>query len=286
MKWPWQCCMLTFSVYLVHSWQSIVPFSWFPNYLGRLRQRQRQQQGRFQTICIPLPTKDHYNDTAADTAAHHQVVVDSFVMQMALSQAQKAADRGEVPIGAVVVRPLPVIPSASSTSSTDTTTTDTINLEILSMASNHVEEWHDASAHAELVALRQAAHRLQTWRLLNATLYTTVEPCPLCLAAAQGFRIHRIVYGAPDYRVGAIDSYLQLLQGGQHPYHNIHHVTRGVEQNASATMLRTFFRQRRQEQKESKKTADVVVVADATAVRTTLWKRIIMSWRRRRNKRE
>lgn len=257
MKWLWQGVLwqwVSFSVCLVHAWPTMVPFPRFPNVLVLWRQRQ------FQTICIPLPNDHHNGIAAADTAA-----VDSYMMQLALSQAQKAADRGEVPIGAVVVRPLPT---------TSTSNNNTSCWQILSLASNRVEEWQDASAHAELVALRQAARRSGTWRLRHATLYTTVEPCPLCLAAAQGFRVHRIVYGAPDLRVGAIDTYLHLLQI-PHPYHTISHVTRGVGQDESATLLRTFFRHRRQQNQQK-----------AAPQTTTPWQRIVLSWRRRRNKRE
>jgi tRNA(adenine34) deaminase len=274
-KWHWQwmlwhsisffLCRLQVQVLLVvvvPPWQTVLSFPFVPKTLWRQRQR------HLQTICIPLP-KDHLNDT--DTAADDDIV-DAYIMQLALSQAQKAADRGEVPIGAVVVRSL----------NPKTTQEETCCFQVLSMAGNRVEECQDASAHAELLALRQAARRTGTWRLLNATLYTSVEPCPMCLAAAQGFRIQRIVYGAPDLRVGAIDTYLQLLQV-PHPYHNIPHVTRGVGQNASADMLRNFFRQRRRQQLQLQQHQQSSISRAAKTTKTP-WQRILSSWRRRRNK--
>ncbi|KAL3896918.1 MAG: hypothetical protein SGARI_007045, partial [Bacillariaceae sp.] len=133
-------------------------------------------------------------------------------MSIALEQARKAAQRQEVPIGAIIVQR--VVNSKSQKDS----------YKILSQAGNSMERKQDASAHAEILAMRQAAKKLGNWRLLNTTLYSTVEPCPMCLSAAQAFRIKEIVYGAPDLRLGAIETYMKMLDDYQHPIHVIDQV--------------------------------------------------------------
>jgi tRNA(adenine34) deaminase len=159
-------------------------------------------------------------------------------MEIALQQAQKADRIGEVPIGAIVVRPMPNSPST--------------RYQVLSRAANQVETTHDASAHAELLAMRQASSRIRNWRLLNTTLYSTLEPCPMCLAACQSFRVHQIVYGAPDLRLGAIETHMQLLEV-PHPFHNISTIVKDVQGIESKEMLQAFFKRRRQESKQQKK---------------------------------
>ena len=101
-------------------------------------------------------------------------------MQLALEEAATAFAKGEVPIGAVLVH----------------------NGVAIARAHNLVEHTQDASAHAEMLCLRAAAAQLDSWRLLNSTLYCTVEPCPMCLAAANGFRVSRLVYGTTNARLG------------------------------------------------------------------------------------
>jgi tRNA(adenine34) deaminase len=152
-------------------------------------------------------------------------------MGMALEQARKAGSRGEVPIGAVIVE-----------------RTQDGKCHVLSQACNMVETQHDASAHAELLALRQAGRRANNWRLPNATLYTTLEPCPMCLTAAQAFRVNSIVYGAPDLRLGAVETHLRLLDV-THPFHTIGEVVPGISADESANLLKDFFRKRRKESK-------------------------------------
>jgi tRNA(adenine34) deaminase len=148
-------------------------------------------------------------------------------MQMALNQARLAGEHDEVPIGAILVQRCP-----------------DGSFRVLSQARNSMEATHDASAHAEMLAMRQAAKRIGNWRLLNSTLYSTLEPCPMCLAAAQAFRVEEIVYGAPDLRLGAIETYMQMLEH-QHPIHNIDSVVPGILKEESANMMKSFFRQRR-----------------------------------------
>ena len=173
-------------------------------------------------------------------------MTDEHFMKLALAQAQRAGQRGEVPIGAIVVHKETTTESeASGTSSSSSSLASRTRWTVVSQAHNLVEQRKDASAHAELLALRQAAKRLGNWRLTNCTLYSTLEPCPLCASASLQFRIDRIVYGAPDHRLGAVVSHMRLLQDHVHPYHNVSDVTAGVYANQSATLLRDFFRARR-----------------------------------------
>lgn len=177
--------------------------------------------------------------------------VHSHFMDIALDQARKAESYGEVPIGAVVVE-----------RSRDG------SFKVLSQACNLVETTHDASAHAELLALRKAASTRKNWRLLNTTLYSTLEPCPMCLAAAQSFRVSSVVYGAPDLRLGAIKTHIQLLDV-QHPFHTIDEVIPDVLSEESSTLLKNFFRRRRQS--SSKGTVGGGDTAAATTT-TTNWR--------------
>ena len=148
---------------------------------------------------------------------------DAAAMAIALDEARAAASRGEVPVGAVVVD--------------DTTGT------VIARAGNAVEASHDATAHAELRALRAAAQLVRNWRLQDATLYCTLEPCVVCLGAAYAFRVPRVVYGAPDHRLGAAGSWLDL-PAETHPFHALE-IRGGVCADESARLLKDFFRDRR-----------------------------------------
>ena len=148
---------------------------------------------------------------------------DAAAMAIALDEARAAASRGEVPVGAVVVD--------------DTTGT------VIARAGNAVEASHDATAHAELRALRAAAQSVRNWRLQDATLYCTLEPCVVCLGAAYAFRVPRVVYGAPDHRLGAAGSWLDL-PAETHPFHALE-IRGGVCADESARLLKDFFRDRR-----------------------------------------
>eukprot|EP00566_Odontella_aurita_P001159 CAMPEP_0113577444 /NCGR_PEP_ID=MMETSP0015_2-20120614/28885_1 /TAXON_ID=2838 /ORGANISM="Odontella" /LENGTH=241 /DNA_ID=CAMNT_0000481051 /DNA_START=186 /DNA_END=907 /DNA_ORIENTATION=+ /assembly_acc=CAM_ASM_000160 len=172
---------------------------------------------------------------------------DDFLMGLALDEARRAAEAGEVPIGAIIVRPAegpsPDPPDRSffsrrgvgdepkkksGSGGGDGGSHPTTYYEVLSSAHNLVETTHDASAHAELLSLRSAASATTNWRLLNCTLYSTLEPCPMCLSAAQAFRVDRVVYGAPDLRLGAVESYMTMLEENVHPYHGGMKVKGGV----------------------------------------------------------
>ena len=234
------------------------------------REKRRSQQQRWlhrpwfaeddeeqRTVVVPFPQEMKHAD------------VHDYFMQLALEQAQQAARLGEVPIGALVVRKvtqastaMKVVNTKTSIVSDSSTTATTVPqqqqqqqqeqyYEILAAQHNHVEDWHDASAHAELLALQQAGRVLRNWRLQpDATLYSTLEPCPMCLSSALQFRVAHVVYGAPDHRLGAIQTYAPLLQLlPPHPYHNLTSVTGGVRADECGTLLREFFQQRRKNRK-------------------------------------
>jgi tRNA(adenine34) deaminase len=191
--------------------------------------------------------------------------VQKFFMKRALQQARHAGIvDSEVPIGAVVVRNLTHASTIHDDSTIAFVQNSTVELtklqhqqvyEILSEQHNSVEKRHDASAHAEMLALRDAAAAIQNWRLIDTTLYSTLEPCPMCCAAAQAFRVQHIVYGAPDIRLGACGTYCDLLSIARHPYHNISSVTSGICANESSILLRSFFRLRRQLPRPTKSTS-------------------------------
>jgi tRNA(adenine34) deaminase len=146
---------------------------------------------------------------------------DEEFMCMALEEAHGAAMRGEVSIGAVVVVGNLVIARAGNRTITD----------------------GDPTAHAEIVALREAARKIGNYRLAGATLYATIEPCAMCAGAIIQSRIDRLVYGADDPRSGAVRSCFSILD---HPQLNHHvEVTAGVLADKAATLLKDFFAARR-----------------------------------------
>jgi len=142
-------------------------------------------------------------------------------MQLAIEQAEEAADDGEVPVGAVVV----------------------INDEVVGRGRNRTEALDDPSAHAEIVALRQAGQATGDWRLEDATLVVTLEPCPMCIGAIIQARVSRLVYGATDLRYGACGSALPLPPLELTPHlREIRHATHGEK---GGRLLRDFFRRLR-----------------------------------------
>lgn len=143
-------------------------------------------------------------------------------MDLALAQARKAAAAGEVPVGAVVV-------SDSG--------------EILAAAHNSPIALHDPTAHAEILALRQAAAKAGNYRLPGATLYVTIEPCLMCVGAMIQARIKRLVFGAPDTKAGACVS-LYRLPEDQRLNHRLE-VTGGVRETECRELLQEFFQTRR-----------------------------------------
>lgn len=142
-------------------------------------------------------------------------------MELALAEARAAAALGEVPVGAVVV----------------------IGDQAVAAAGNARESASDPTAHAELVAIRRAASSLGRWRLHDATLYVTLEPCPMCAGAIVNARIPRLVYGAPDPKAGAVRTLYQLCEDPR-----LNHrlsVVPGVAAEEAAALLRSFFQARR-----------------------------------------
>jgi len=146
---------------------------------------------------------------------------DRFFMELALEEAQFAADRGEVPVGAVVVAENHIIGRAGNRTITD----------------------RDPTAHAEIVALRAAAAEMRNHRLLGAALYVTIEPCSMCAGAMIQARISRLVYGANDPKGGAVRSCFSVLD---HPQLNHRvEVTSGLLAEEAVSLLRNFFALRR-----------------------------------------
>jgi tRNA(adenine34) deaminase len=162
----------------------------------------------------------------ADTqknAAETQPGVDAVWMERALEQAALAAAAGEVPVGALVIK----------------------DGEILGQGHNRNLLDNDPTAHAEIVALRQAAARLGNHRLTGCTMVATIEPCSMCAGALIHARIARLVYGASDPKAGAAGSTLQVIN---HP--SLNHrmeVTAGVLAAKCSEVLQKFFRQKRQQ---------------------------------------
>jgi tRNA(adenine34) deaminase len=149
------------------------------------------------------------------------MISDLEAMQDALAEARKANAAGEVPIGAVMV----------------------CRGEIIARGQNSVIRTSDPTAHAEIVALRQAARTFGNYRLLGCTLYVTLEPCAMCAGAMIHARLDRLVYGAADPKAGACGSVLSVIN---HPQLNhVMQVQQGVLGEQSAELLRSFFRDRR-----------------------------------------
>jgi tRNA(adenine34) deaminase len=150
-----------------------------------------------------------------------QVELDRQFMQQALEQAGLAALAGEVPVGAVIVR----------------------NGEVIARAFNQPITNHDPSAHAEILALRQAALSEQNYRLPGTTLYVTLEPCTMCAGAMLHARVDRIVYGAPDPKTGAAGSVLDVFSSKQLNHQTI--IEGGLMGQECGQLLRDFFKERR-----------------------------------------
>ena len=142
-------------------------------------------------------------------------------MRLALEEARLAEESGEVPIGAVIVR----------------------GEEILARAHNSPITLRDPSAHAEVLAIRQAASLLGNYRLTGTTLYVTIEPCLMCAGAVLQARIDRVVFGAADPKAGAIHSHFHLANTSQ-LNHRIE-VTSGILESECGTLLRSFFESKR-----------------------------------------
>jgi tRNA(adenine34) deaminase len=146
---------------------------------------------------------------------------DELMMRRALELAERAGGHGDVPIGAVVAR----------------------GAEVLGQAGNERELRRDPTAHAEVLALRQAAERIGGWRLLETTIYVTLEPCPMCAGAITLARVPRLVYGAADPKGGAVGSVIDLF--AEPVVNHRPAVEAGLLAADSAALLEGFFSSRR-----------------------------------------
>jgi tRNA(adenine34) deaminase len=149
-------------------------------------------------------------------------------MKVAIDQAKIAEENGDVPIGAVIVH----------------------NDTIIAKAYNQREQLKDPTAHAEIIALTQAAAYLESWRLNGCTIYVTLEPCPMCAGALVLARIDRLVYGCDDPKTGACGTLYNIVQDSQ-LNHRLE-VTSGVLANECSQVLQEFFEKRRDEDSKSK----------------------------------
>ncbi|MCL6504253.1 MAG: tRNA adenosine(34) deaminase TadA [Pirellulales bacterium] len=143
-------------------------------------------------------------------------------MRMALAQAEEAMREDEVPVGAVIVH----------------------QERLIAAAHNQREQLQDPTAHAEMIAITQAAHALGSWRLEGCTLYVTLEPCPMCAGAIVLARLPLLVYGAADPKAGAVESLYRLLSDTR-LNHRVQ-VVSGVLGRECGALLTRFFQQKRQ----------------------------------------
>ena len=154
-------------------------------------------------------------------AAKPPAAADEDFMRLALAEAERALGHRDVPIGAVVVHAGAVIGAGH----------------------NERERRQDPTAHAEAIALREAAHALGSWRVLDSTLYVTLEPCPMCAGAIVLARVPRVVYGCTDPKAGAAGSVLDILADPR--LNHRPQVTAGVLAGPCAALLTEFFAARR-----------------------------------------
>lgn len=147
-------------------------------------------------------------------------------MKIAIEEAEKARSIGEVPIGAIIV----------------------LNGKIIAKASNRRETEQNAIAHAEIIAIQEACRKLGTWRLENAELYVTLEPCPMCSGAIILSRIQKVVYGASDPKAGCAGTLMNLLSDSR--FNHQSEVVSGILAEECGELLSQFFRELRRKKKE------------------------------------
>lgn len=146
---------------------------------------------------------------------------DEYYMRLALREAARAVAHDDVPVGAVIVR----------------------DGEVIAAAHNERELRQSPTAHAEILAIEQAARKVGHWRLLGTTMYVTVEPCPMCAGAIVQARIPRLVYGAPDEKAGAAGTLFDLVRDPR--LNHFVEVRSRLLEGESVALLQDFFRQRR-----------------------------------------
>lgn len=148
-------------------------------------------------------------------------MVDEKYMKMALEEAEKAGQRGEVPVGAILLK----------------------GDQVLVKDHNRCIELSDPTAHAEILVLRKGGEILRNYRLNDTVMYVTAEPCPMCVSAMVHSRISRLIFGALEPKFGAVESKLRLLNGN-----GLNHkmkVDRGILEKECAEILKNFFKERR-----------------------------------------
>lgn len=154
---------------------------------------------------------------------------DHYWMQYALTLADKAQQQGEIPVGAVLVK----------------------DDEVIGEGWNQSITLNDPSAHAEVMAIRDAGQNIENYRLIDTTLYVTLEPCPMCAGALVHSRVARLVYGASDEKTGSAGSIMDLVN---HPQLNHQlEVTAGISADQCSEKISAFFRMRREQKKAEKK---------------------------------
>jgi tRNA(adenine34) deaminase len=166
-----------------------------------------------------------FADVYKDVDGRHKTLprtqpMNSF-MDMALDEARRASRRGEVPVGCVLVR----------------------GEEVIARAGNRTLADRDPTAHAEMIAIRDAAHRLGSERLDNCDLYVTLEPCAMCAAALSFARIRRLYYGASDPKGGAVENGVKFFTSPS--CHHCPEIYGGLSEAAAGDLLRQFFKERR-----------------------------------------
>lgn len=144
-------------------------------------------------------------------------------MSFAIEEAKKASEIGEVPVGAVIVK----------------------DNEIISAAYNLKEALNDSTAHAEILAIKEASKHLNSWRLSGCSLYVTLEPCVMCSGALVQSRIDRVIFGAYDRRFGGCRSLYSILDSGE--LNHLIEVVEGIKQEECSKLLSDFFKKRRLE---------------------------------------
>ena len=167
-------------------------------------------------------------------AIKSQLNNDEYYMRQALLLADEAFSHAEVPIGAVLVDE---------------------EGRIIARGRNAVESNNDCTCHAEINCLRHAMSKMSTWRLQHTTLFCTLEPCPMCISALALARVSRIIYAAPDLRLGGCGTWVDLVTP-PHPFHNFEQVKGGILAEEAAEKMRQFFRKRRLEPSRDPKKLD------------------------------
>jgi tRNA(adenine34) deaminase len=147
---------------------------------------------------------------------------DDHFMRLALAEAEQAAAKGETPIGAVLV----------------------IDGDVVASAHNMRETWQDPTAHAESIVLRQAAMKLGRWRLSDATVYVTMEPCLMCAGALVLARVNRLVYGCRDERAGALGSVYDVVRDNR--LNHVYRITPGILEAECRAVVQGFFEKLRE----------------------------------------